>query len=106
MVEFEVVFFQEQWSWCFFVMKFQGGRIHYCLKQASAFNVICSTFMLAHLEDPSIKKTLDVSELEKAKQVLLDTCYSECTVHPCTLSLQRDSNHSTRERERERAIDG
>jgi hypothetical protein len=26
------------------------------LKQASAFNVICSTFMLAHLEDPSIKK--------------------------------------------------
>jgi hypothetical protein len=28
--------------------------------------------MLAHLEDPSIKKTLDISELEKAKQVLLD----------------------------------
>jgi hypothetical protein len=27
------------------------------LKQAAAFNVICSTFMLAHLEDPSIKKT-------------------------------------------------
>jgi hypothetical protein len=26
------------------------------LKQAAAFNVICSTFMLAHLEDPSIKK--------------------------------------------------
>jgi hypothetical protein len=26
------------------------------LKQASAFNFICSTFMLAHLEDPSIKK--------------------------------------------------
>jgi len=42
------------------------------LKQASAFNVICSTFMLAHLEDPSIKKTLDFSELDKAKQVLLD----------------------------------
>jgi len=42
------------------------------LKQASAFNVICSTFMLAYLEDPSIKKTLDISELEKAKQVLLD----------------------------------
>jgi len=42
------------------------------LKQASAFNVICSTFMLAHLEDPSIKKTLDISELDKAKQVLLD----------------------------------
>ena len=42
------------------------------LKQASAFNVICSTFMLAHLEDPSIKNTLDISELEKGKQVLLD----------------------------------
>ncbi len=42
------------------------------LKQAAAFNVICSTFMLAHLEDPSIKKTLEVSELDKAKQVLLD----------------------------------
>jgi hypothetical protein len=41
------------------------------LKQAAAFNVICSTFMLAHLEDPSIKKTLDISELDKAKQVLL-----------------------------------
>jgi len=26
----------------------------------------------------------------------------ECTVHPRTLSLQRDSNHSTREREREK----
>ena len=26
------------------------------LKQASAFNVICSTSLLAHLEDPSIKK--------------------------------------------------
>jgi len=32
--------------------------------------------------------------------------YSECTVHPRTLSLQRESSHSTRERERERAIDG
>jgi len=42
------------------------------LKQAAAFNVICSTFMLAHLEDPSIKKTLEISELDKAKQVLLD----------------------------------
>jgi hypothetical protein len=28
--------------------------------------------------------------------------YSECTVHPRTLSLQRESSHSTRERERER----
>jgi hypothetical protein len=41
------------------------------LKQAAAFNVICSTFMVAHLEDPSIKKTLDISELDKDKQVLL-----------------------------------
>jgi hypothetical protein len=41
------------------------------LKQAAAFNIICSTFMLAHLEDPSIKKTLDISELDQAKQVLL-----------------------------------
>jgi hypothetical protein len=42
------------------------------LKQAAAFNVLCSTFMLAHLEDPSIKKTLDTSKLDKAKQVLLE----------------------------------
>jgi hypothetical protein len=28
--------------------------------------------MLAHLDDPSIKNTLDISELDKAKQVLLD----------------------------------
>jgi len=41
------------------------------LKQAAAFNVICSTFMLAHLEDPSIKKLLDISELDKSRQVLL-----------------------------------
>jgi len=26
------------------------------LKQAAAFNVICSTFMLAHLEETSLKK--------------------------------------------------
>ena len=26
------------------------------LKQAAAFDVICSTFMLAHLEKPSLKK--------------------------------------------------
>jgi hypothetical protein len=32
------------------------------LKQAAAFNVICSTFMLAHLEDPSLKKTLNISQ--------------------------------------------
>jgi hypothetical protein len=30
MVEFEVVFYQEQWFWCVFVMKFQEERIHYC----------------------------------------------------------------------------
>jgi hypothetical protein len=41
------------------------------LKQAVAFNVICSTFIPAHLEVPSLKKTLDISELDKAKQVLL-----------------------------------
>ncbi len=28
------------------------------LKQAAAFNVICSTFMLAHLEEPSLKNSL------------------------------------------------
>jgi hypothetical protein len=42
------------------------------LKQAAAFNVICSSFMLAHLEEPSLKKTLKVIEIDKAKQVLLD----------------------------------
>jgi hypothetical protein len=31
--EFEVVFYQEQWSWCFFVTEFQGGRIHYLLSR-------------------------------------------------------------------------
>ena len=42
------------------------------LKQAAAFNVIRSTFMLAYLEEPSLKKTLKVIEIYKAKQVLLD----------------------------------
>jgi len=42
------------------------------LKQAAAINVICSTFMLAHLEEPSLKKTLKVIEIDRAKQVLLD----------------------------------
>jgi len=42
------------------------------LKQAAAFNFICFTYMLTHLEEPSLKKTLRVIELDKAKQVLLD----------------------------------
>jgi hypothetical protein len=29
------------------------------LKQAAAINVICSTFMLAHLEEPSLKKNIE-----------------------------------------------
>ncbi|MFN9980151.1 MAG: hypothetical protein ACK53Y_09570, partial [bacterium] len=42
------------------------------LKQAAAFIVICSSFMLANLEEPSFKNTLKVIEIDKAKQVLLD----------------------------------
>ena len=41
------------------------------LKQAAAFNVICSTFMLAHLEDPSLEKLCDKAEIERAKEMLL-----------------------------------
>ena len=41
------------------------------LKQAAAFNVICSSFMLAHLEDPSLEKPLNCFQLHQAKQILL-----------------------------------
>jgi hypothetical protein len=45
------------------------------LKQAAAFNVICSSFMLAHLEDPSfLKNTLNCFQLDQAKQILLAKC--------------------------------
>jgi hypothetical protein len=37
-------------------MKSCISRYKQDLKQAAAFNVICSTFMLAHLEEPSLKK--------------------------------------------------
>ena len=40
------------------------------MKQASAFRVICSTFMLAHLHDPLIRKSISDSELEKAENML------------------------------------
>ena len=57
-----------------FLLAMKSCISHYKLdfKQAAAFNVICSTFMLAHLEEPSLKKTLKVIEIDKAKQVLLD----------------------------------
>ena len=40
------------------------------LKQESAFNVICSSFMLAHLDDPSLLKVYNIMELEKARKTL------------------------------------
>jgi hypothetical protein len=39
-----------------FAMKSCISHYKLDLKQAAAFNVICSTFMLAHLEEPSLKK--------------------------------------------------
>jgi hypothetical protein len=40
------------------------------LKQESAFNVICSSFMLAHLDDPSLLKVYNIMELETARKAL------------------------------------
>jgi len=40
------------------------------LKQESAFNVMCSSFMLAHLDDPSVLKVYNIMELEKARKNL------------------------------------
>jgi len=42
------------------------------LKQESAFNVICSSFMLAHLDDPSLLKIYNMMELEKARKTLIN----------------------------------
>ncbi len=41
------------------------------LKQASEFNVICSTFMLAYLEDPSIKKNFGYFRIGKSQTSII-----------------------------------
>ena len=40
------------------------------LREELAFNVICSSFMLAHLNDPSLLKVYNIMELEKARKTL------------------------------------
>jgi hypothetical protein len=40
------------------------------LKKESAFNVICSSFMLPHLDDPSLLKVYNIMELETSRKTL------------------------------------